>query len=290
MLRPLTIAGVVWLLLLSCWNLLAQEEKAATANMYQLELKDGSRLIGTIVKEDPASITFRTLSQVDMVIARDQIKIMLPLSGEMVAGEFWRRDPNRTRLLFAPTARPLKAGQGYFSVYEIFFPFVAVGVTDFLAVSGGMTLIPGAENQLFYFAPKVTPIQLKNLDLSGGFLYILVPEGEDNVGIAYTVSTYGTEKAALTVGLGWGFFGSDFADKPVLMLGGELRASSSVKFISENWFPPDTDLSFLSLGIRFFGENLAADFGLFFPAGADTGGFPFLPWIGFAYNFGKSGR
>ncbi len=151
-------------------------------------------------------------------------------------------------------------------------------------------MIPGLENQLIYFAPKLTPISIKNFDLSGGVLYILVPEGEDDVGIAYTVSTYGTERAALTAGLGWGFSGGDFANEPVLMFGGEVRASRHVKFISENWFPPDTDFSFLSLGIRFFGENLAADFGLFFPAGADTEGFPFLPWIGFAYNFGTAGK
>ena len=39
---------------------------------------------------------------------------------------------------------------------------------------------------------------------------------------------------------------------------------------------------------RFFGENLAADFGLIHVAGSDIEGFPFIPWIGFAYNFGAS--
>ena len=38
---------------------------------------------------------------------------------------------------------------------------------------------------------------------------------------------------------------------------------------------------------RFFGENLAADFSLLALVGEDTSGFPFVPWIGFAYNFGK---
>lgn len=57
------------------------------------------------------------------------------------------------------------------------------------------------------------------------------------------------------------------------MLGGELRISNSIKFI-------------LSLGIRFFSENLAADLGFVLPAGSRIKGFPFIPWVGFTYNFG----
>jgi len=278
--------GFILPMVFFCSDALFAQQDSNKVELKQIELKDGSRLIGTIVKEDSTAITFRTTSQVEIAIPREQIKSIRTLSGKMVGGEYWRSDPNRTRLLFAPTARPLKAGQGYFSVYEIFFPFLAAGVTDFLSFAGGLTLVPGAESQLVYFAPKATPIHLKNFDLAGGVLYVLVPEGEDNIGIVYSVSTYGTEKAALTAGLGWGFSGGDFTDKPVWMVGGELRVSNSIKFISENWFPPDVDFSFLSLGIRFFGENLATDFALVYPAGADTGGFPFLPWIGFAYNFG----
>jgi hypothetical protein len=41
----------------------------------------------------------------------------------------------------------------------------------------------------------------------------------------------------------------------------------------------------ISFGIRFYGEHIAGDFGLFFPTGVDTEGFPALPWIGFIYNY-----
>jgi hypothetical protein len=149
-----------------------------------------------------------------------------------------------------------------------------------------MTLVPGAENQLFYIAPKITPVHLENFDVAAGVLYILIPTDSENAGIVYGVSTYGTEKASLTVGLGWGFLGDDFSDKPILVLGGDVRLSGKTKLITENWILPDSDVSLVSLGIRFFGENLAADFGLVYPAGEDPEGFPFLPWVGFAYNFG----
>jgi hypothetical protein len=253
----------------------------------KLTLTDGSELIGTVVGEDSVSIFFKTVGHIPMTIPRNQVRTIEQLSGQIIGGAYVRPDPNQTRLLFAPTARPLKSGQGYFSAYQIFFPFLAFGIADFLTLAGGMSLIPGTEGQLLYIAPKVTPIQSGNLSAAAGVLYITATSGgTDGVGIIYGVGTYGTQNSSLTGGLGWGFYGDDIADKPILMVGGELRASNSVKFITENWIPPDADIALLSIGIRFFGESLAADIGLIYPAGSEISGFPFIPWLGFAYNFG----
>ena len=52
-------------------------------------------------------------------------------------------DPNYSRLLFGPTGRPLKKGDGYFSDYELAFPGVAVGITDNLSIAGGISIVPG---------------------------------------------------------------------------------------------------------------------------------------------------
>jgi len=93
---------------------------------------------------------------------------------------------------------------------------------------------------------------------------------------------------ALTAGLGWGFAGSDDTDSPTVMLGGGLRVSNSVKLISESWIPPNSDNALVSSGIRFFGERLAADLGFIHPTGLSSDGFPFLPWLGFTYNFGTA--
>ena len=264
----------------------AQEDTSATKKPHRIILKDGSEVIGTIEAEDSSQVEFKTLSGVSMRIPRGQIKEFERLSGEIVGGEYKRFDPNHTRLFFAPTARPLKQGQGYFSAYQIFFPFVAVGVTDFLSLAGGISLIPGAKEQIYYLAPKLTPLHLENIDVSAGVLYINAT-GTDfsGVGIVYGVGTYGKQDAALTAGLGWGFAQGEVSNKPILMLGGELRISNSIKLLTENWIPPGTDVFLYSFGIRFFGESLAADLGLI---GSSKGlnGFPFIPWVGFAYNFG----
>ena len=261
-----------------------------THQISRLELKDGSVLIGYVTREDDSVLQIKTLSHIDAAVKVEQIKKREMLSGKFVEGQLWRSDPNRTRLLFAPTGRALRAGQGYFSSYEIFFPFLAVGLTDFITLAGGISLFPGAEEQLLYVAPKITPVQLNNFDLSAGVLYIKIPNDEEDVntaGIIYGIGTYGTEEAALTLGCGYGFLGSDFADNPILAIGGELRASKSVKLITENWIFPGQEVHLLSGGIRFFGENLAADFAFIHPAGSGIEGFPFIPWLGFVYNFGE---
>jgi hypothetical protein len=270
------------------------QEDSQDVELYRIELKDGSVFVGNIISETNNEIRFRTTSNIEVSIPKSQILKKEMVSGQMVGGALWRADPNRTRLFFAPTGHALRAGQGYFSVYQIFFPFIAVGITNFLAISGGVSLFPGASSQLLYLAPKITPVQVNKFDLSAGVLYIRIPDGddgdEDNVnaaGIIYGVGTYGTEKAALTVGIGFGYAGDDVADKPVFAVGGEVRVSRKVKFMTENWLIPDSEVQIVSFGLRFFGENLAADFALVYPAGGDIEGFPFFPWVGFAYNFGS---
>ena len=267
----------------------AQKVKEQTeGEIIRIELKDGSVWIGKIISEDESTLKIHSSSGVESTIPKSQIIKREIITGKIVKGTFWREDPNTTRLFFAPTGRALKKGQGYFSAYEIFFPFVAIGITDYFTLAGGMSLFPGASTQLVYLAPKITPIQQENYDVSAGVLYLKIPEESDGAGIAYGVGTFGSEKSSLTVGLGYGFSGGDFADKPVLALGGDLRVGRYTKLISENWIFVGGDVHLLSGGIRFFGENLAADFALIFPlTGEGIEGFPFLPWIGFAYNFGS---
>jgi len=273
----------------------------------RLTLKDGMEFIGTVVHEDSTIILFKTTHNISMTVPRIQVKVLETLSGyfegekymrrvpriqvkvlETLSGYFegekyMRRDPNDTRLFFSSTGRSLKKGQGYFSAYEIFFPSIAVGITDFIMISGGISLIPGAESQLIYLTPKIRLLHLKNFDLSASLQYM--SSFGYSFGMGYANATYGTSRASVTGGLGWGFVDGHFSSSPCIILGGETQLSNSIKLITENWFPPKTDVAILLFGIRFFGENIAGDFGLMTTT-KSSGGFPFVPWVGFAYNFG----
>jgi hypothetical protein len=258
---------------------------------YRLELRDGSSLVGYVTTEDADSISFTTISGSNFTVARSQIERLEKLSGKVMNGQYHRSDPNYTRLLFSPTARALKSGTGYISMYQLFFPFVAVGVADIVTLAGGISLLPGAEEQLLYFAPKITLLNHEYTSVAAGLIHFSITGGgEEGVGIYYGVATFGNSDAALTCGLGWGYAGEETADKPVVLIGGEYRLSNSLKLVSENWLVPDSDVVPISFGFRFFGENLATDIGFINLAGADMGGWPFIPWVNFVYNFGGSDK
>jgi hypothetical protein len=271
---------LIAILLTSGNNIIAQTDTTA---IYRITLNDDSELLGKIKSESDSLIFFITNAGLELSLDKKMIKQQKVIKGEWRGDTYLRADPNRTRLLFAPTGRTLSAGEGYFSAYEIFFPFLAIGITDFITLAGGVTLFPGAEQQIIYIAPKVRAVHLDNFDLSGGVLYAHVED--ENFGILYGVATYGTSRASLTLGLGWGFVNGETADNPALMIGGEIQVSNSVKILTENWKFPDTEDLLISFAIRFFGEHLAADFGLFTTTGKVERGFRFIPWIGFAYNF-----
>ena len=106
-----------------------------------------------------------------------------------------------------------------------------------------------------------------------------IPNSSENINIVYTVGTASLNKGAVTVGIGY----ETNSASPMFLVGGELRISRYAKLITENWFITDSEFNFLSLGLRFLGEHLAADFAFVVPLGDDD--IIFIPWIGFAYNF-----
>ncbi len=288
------IAAMLFLFVLggaTAWTVSpAQAQDQQEPQPVRIVLVDGSRLVGTILEETDDTIRFRTVSGVEMTLPRDRIKAVEPLKGAIGSGTYIRYDPNRTRMFFAPTARSQGGGRGYVALYEIFFPYVSVGVGNLISVGGGVTLIPGLEEQLLYGAAKLTFYERRNMALAAGAFAVTVTGEDEAAGFVLGVGTFGPPNRSLTLGVGFGFGGGEFEETPVFLVGGEVQVSNNIKFITENYFIPNIkDAALVSGGIRFFGERLAADFALVtVPAALDEiDGFPFFPWIGFAYNFGR---
>ena len=193
--------------------------------------------------------------------------------------------PGRTRLFFTPTARPVGAGQGYVAVSELFFPSVGVGVGDFLLLSGGISLVPGADRQYLMFAPKVTPYSTSDFAAAAGFLYLGQTNGE-GTGIMYADMTIGEIDRSATLGLGWSFTGPETSGRPMVLAGFQVPLGGGMELVSENWFPPNLDPLLLSLGTRVFSGPVSAEFAVWLPLGADDSGVPaFVPWVSFTFGF-----
>jgi hypothetical protein len=196
-------------------------------------------------------------------------------------GEYWRVDPNRTRLFFGPTGKTLPQGEGYLAVYEIFIPFVGVGLTDsFLLAAGTPLIFGGGGSRPFWVAPKLRVFGSERTQASIGALAVSVDD--ETAGMLYGVITNGDQKNSLTAGIGYGFVNGDLADRPAIMVGGESRVGRAVKIVTENYlFPGEGGL--ISVGPRFFGRKLTADLGLVVPVGVDD--FVVFPLVNFVFNF-----
>ncbi len=249
-------------------------------------LRDGNEILGILVHAKRDTLTVKTPGGLSIPIPDSNIQKIGELRREIHQGQWVRFDPNGSRLFFAPTGRSLNPGSGYFADYYVFFPTLAVGITDFLSLSGGVSLFPGLRTQLFYFAPKITMGVSTNAGISTGFLTLSIPE-EKAYTLGYAVTTFGSERRGITLGAGMPV-NRDSDRHGILLVGGESQISNSAKVITENWiFLGNGSTVLMSGGIRFFSDRLTVDLALVTVNEMWEEGFPFIPYVDFAVFFGK---
>ena len=225
-----------------------------------LSLDDGSTLVGRITRVGETDVTFQSnLGEMTIAIARIT-EIQMVASAKIKDGKYWFTNPNRTRLLVGPTARTLEAGAGYLFDLWIFFPGLAYGLTDNFTIMGGASIIPGLDNQLFYFNPKYGFAASDKLDVAASVLILSIWGETAYIGMG--TATYGTDDYSLTGGLGLAWTDERLADKPAGTLGGEVRMSRRTALVGESWFIPGESGAIIMGGIRFFGEEITVDLGI----------------------------
>lgn len=269
----------------------AQVDTVAIAadSLYTIRLSDGSVLYGRVTEQSADGLTLETQSGATVRLRRDQMVSIELVRGRVVNGEVWGEDPHATRLFFGPTARSIPEGEGYFGVYELFFPFVSYGVTDRFTISAGTPIVPEAIGQVFYLAPKYEVLRTPTASAAVGVLALFATqELTGSAGLLYGVGTFGTPDRAVTLGATVPFIAADgeseVGDQPAFMVGGESRISRRLKFLTENYFVPSEGVGVLSGGVRFFGERLSADFGIGAAFG-DGDNACCLPLVNFVYSF-----
>ena len=267
------------------------------ALVYAVTLSNATTLIGRITLVSADSVRVVSAAMTATVARREVRAVRAYPASALHNGVLWPENPHATRLIFAPTAIPLRRGEGYVADFWIFFASAAIGVTDRFTLGAGMSLFPldNFADNIFYALPKYTVVSQPRLKVALGALMASVPWSSNDdgnrrrqsLGILYGVATTGSPESNLTLGAGWGYVGGTLANKPVLTVGGQHRATKRIALISENWFVPfDNEVGgFVSYGVRMLGEKIAVDLALGSPVGADTFYFPGIPLLGFAFKF-----
>lgn len=265
-----------------------------TLRTHILRTRDGSAIVGRLVRETTDSIQFESHGAIFSVSRAQVLELRAIQREEMRHGEYWFPDPNSSRLFFAPTGRMLAKGEGYFSDTYLLFVGAAGGVTSNFTMGGGMSLIPSQNptENIFYLTPKVGLVDQPNFALAAGALvgfagFSGIDMSNRSFGILYGVSSFGSRDSHFDLGTGFGYTGGGLSAKPVIMAGGATRVSRRVSLVTENYLLTNLDNNGLaSYGARFFGEKLSVDLAFFNVLGPNTTFlFPGIPYVAFAVKF-----
>jgi len=254
---------------------------AIPGEVQQLDLADGSKLVGRVISDgDP--VEFRLTSGSVLQVARANIRGLETMEGKVSRGRFWRKDPSSNRLFFGPTGRMVGQGHGYVAVFEAVFPSVSYGFHDRITLGGG-TLMMGdfGENHPFWVLPKVNLVEQEKVAASVGALGFFA--GDDELGVLYGVGTFGPPDHAVTLGVARGRMSHDPDAITAFQLGAEVRVHENFKLMTENYLISHESEYFglFGGGVRFVGERLTADLGV----GIPDDEFIILPLVNFVWNW-----
>jgi len=266
------------------------------STIYRVELKDGTTLNGKLLAETDTEIEIQLEGVGLLTIQRDKIKRIVPMeASKKIKKSFWFENPHATRLLFAPTAIPLKQGEGYYQNIYIVGNMFNVGVLNNLSVGGGFDFITmfgnmdGGWNPMLNFNIKSGFRVAENFHAGAGSIVVTIP-GEGWAGIVYGLGTYGNYNSNVTLGLGWGFVDATFEEKPFIMIGGMARVSEKLWLVSENWIVPTGDPNYyvvFSYGLRFAAKRIAVDLAFINSKDIAQTFFIGFPFVDFVVKLGK---
>jgi hypothetical protein len=269
-------------------------------------LMDGSIITGKIVNKT-ASVTVVETKELGVITLHEsKIKQVREMEEATITetGKIWFKNPNCTRYLFAPSAIPLKRGEGYYQNIMGAGNAVNFGLNDHVTIGGGLVGPLGA-----YINAKVG-LKLGELVHVGGGAIIgngFFPINGNNLGmgLGFAVITIGNYDNNITIGSGYGFLNAggqtDMMEKPLFVANGMARLGKKYALVTENWvvnvqgdpfdrgFTSDSHYeTFFSYAFRHMGQKSTLDAGFVNTPGLIAKGWYIgIPYVGFVIRFGN---
>jgi len=263
-------------------------------SIFRIETRDGNEFVGKITSEDSVRIYFLTEALGQISILKKDIKSRERVNAQQIRdGKVWFPNPQSTRYFWSPNGYGLRKGEGYYQNIWVLWNQFAYGVTDNFSLGGGIIplfLFGGAPTPVF-FTPKFSfPVEKDKFNIGAGALVgTVLGESGTSFGILYGLTTFGTPDDNVSIGMGYGFAGGEWATSPMVNFNAMFRLSDRWYFITENYYLNTGSEGFglLTFGGRWIIKKAALDFGLVLPVQPDIG-FIAIPWLGFTVPFGKT--
>ena len=272
------------------------------APLIHIRLKNGNTFIGKQISESGTIIIMQSEGIGEITIQKSNLKSYKKIDpAEIKFGDYWFENPNASRYLFAPSGYSLKAGEGYYQNFMLFYNSIGYGFTDQFTMGFGVIPFTFGDELFATVQAKYSfPIIENKLNAGAGFLY---SSGfGDKLGIGYGVLTYGSKDNNITVGAGYGWTDGNVANRPIITINGMTRLGKKFGLVTENWLIPRENYScnydaatqrctsnkrsykydlVYGLSLRYIGENITLDFGV-----VPIDGYA-IPLLGVNLPFGK---
>jgi hypothetical protein len=266
-----------------------------TGQEYQFIMSSGKKYRGVVEAQSPTSIVVRTSTLGNITLTNVNIADFSNGSGESVAP----RVDHGSRYLVAPSAIPLKKGDGYYQNIWFLVNGAHYGITDHWSIGGGVVFPIGMYAQAKY-GRKVGD----NMHVAAGgmFMTTFFDLGL-GLGCGFGSVTVGDRYTNATFTLGYGAVSNDgmwdATRRPIINFSGMARMSDNFTLISENYLFPVQESTYmgngeftttntyypqLSFGVRVGGGRHSWDIAAMTVGNINDGMFA-VPFIGYSYRF-----
>ena len=281
----------MFLIMLAGQTALAQTDKEKPP-VYRIETSDRNIYTGQIISETDDAIVLRTENLGEITIQRSKIKTRMLV--EEKNGEYQKINIHGNRYFILSNSLGIPRGAGYYQNSWIFFNQAHYGITNNISIGAGIVplfLFAGASSPIWIVPSVNIPVSKDNFALGANALIATIAGGDDNgtAGFVTFLGTIGNRNNNLSLGLGYGFFGDEWAQTPLVSLSGMIRTGQRHFLLTENYYVSfDEEFVLLSfLGGRFDFRGLALDYGLMIPVYPDMKVFVGIPWLGITVPFGN---
>jgi len=256
--------------------------------VYRIQTIEGTILVGTIVSETETEIQFSSETLGIITLSKDKIakkELLIEIDHQ-----FGLSNPNRYFVMNNHIGMP--KGKGYYQNTWIFFNQINYGISDNFSIGAGLVpLFLFGQSTPLWVVPSISfPVVKDNFSLGASFVFLFVPGERGSAGFLTFGGTIGNRNNNLSLNLGYGFAGGEWAESPLITVSGMVRTGKKHHLLAENYFVSAWNQTILwsLLGGRYNFGPLSLDYGLIFPwEVVFEEGFIGLPWLSISIPVGK---